>query len=162
MSCKNIISILLSSYLNIELAFIPAIKYSLATFYSSCQINTICKQQVRSESVFPALLNICKYDARGERNIFFSKCTEVTGSEICRITCISWIRSSSVSFALSFVRAFAIWAWFVSLDTDACWHTYSCLQLIKQMSSLCYRVIDANPLIMACWEVPQNGCQTLA
>lgn len=155
MTYENIISIVLFAYLNIELAFIPTIKYSLAIFSFSCQLSRVCKQQVRSESVFPALLSMYKYSARRQRSIFLSQRREAVCSEICRITWIFCSRSSSI------VQAFAVWFWFVSLVTGVCWYAYSCLQLIKQMASLCYRVIDANPLIMACCEVSWNRCQSL-
>lgn len=106
MPYENIISIVLSAYLNVELAFIPYVKYSLATFASSCQINSICKQRVRSKSVFPALLHMYKCNIRRESILFHR---ETVCSEIWfRITWLSWFRSSSISFLLTGVHAFAL------------------------------------------------------
>lgn len=105
MPYENIIFIVLSPYLNIELAFIPDIKFSLATFASSCQINSICKQQVRSKSVFPALLHMYKCNARRETIIFHREA--VCSGIWFRITWLSWFRSSSISFLLTCFHAFA-------------------------------------------------------
>lgn len=154
MPYENILSIVLSAYLNIEFALIPDIKYSLATFASSCQINSICKQQVRSKSVFPALLHMYKCNARRESIILHR---ETVCSEIWfRITWISWFRSSSISFLV-----FMLLRWIlVRISWRWCLPIRVLLPTVKQMASLCYGVIDVNPLIMTS-EVPLNGCQSL-
>lgn len=63
MPYENVTSVVLFAYLNIEFTFTPTVKYSLAMFSSSCQIDSVCKQQVGSESVFAAVLNMYQSSA---------------------------------------------------------------------------------------------------
>lgn len=70
MPYENIISIVLSAYLNVELAFIPYVKYSLATFASSCR-SIASESRGLDQNLFSQLYCICT-SAIPEEKVFYS------------------------------------------------------------------------------------------